>query len=102
MGRPKKSQSEKLVSVGLYISPQHEAELKQIAESEDRERGYITRALYLRGLAAYKQDGQLVEPVDVEPLANTEEELEAASKLTQGKKGSRGGTGSRNSGTRKR
>lgn len=64
MGRPKKSESEKLVNVGLYISPQHEAELKQIVEDEDRDRGYITRAFYLRGLSAYRRDGQLKEPVD--------------------------------------
>ena len=62
MGRRKKSESEKLVSVGLYVSPQHETELKEIAKKEDREKGYLTRAFYLRGVAAYKRDGLLVEP----------------------------------------
>jgi hypothetical protein len=58
-GRPKKSEKEKLVSVGLSISPKHDAELKQIAGKEHREKGFITRAFYLRGLAAYKADGLL-------------------------------------------
>src|SRR5215211_5238334 len=64
-GRPKKGEKEKLVSVGLSISPEQEIELKEIAEKEDREAGYIKRALYLRGLAAYKQDGLLREPIRV-------------------------------------
>lgn len=61
-GRPKKDEAEKLVSVGLSISPQHEIELRELAKDKDRERGYITRAFYLRGLAAYKRDGLLHEP----------------------------------------
>lgn len=65
MGRPKKKESEKKVNVGLYLPPEHVNELEQIVQDEDRERGYLTRALYIRGLAAYKKDGLLVEPVDV-------------------------------------
>jgi hypothetical protein len=64
MGRPKKPDSEKLINVGLYVSPQHEAELKQIVDDEGIDRGYITRAFYLRGLAAFRRDGQLKEPAD--------------------------------------
>lgn len=67
-GRPKKSDKEKLISVGLSISPKHETELKQIAGKEHREKGFITRAFYLRGLKAYRQDGLLFEPVP-EPQA---------------------------------
>jgi hypothetical protein len=62
MGRRKKPASEKLVSVGLYIHPKDETELKEIADKEDRERGYVTRALYLRGVSAYQRDGLLIEP----------------------------------------
>jgi len=59
-GRPKKG-AEKLISSGLSISPEHKEELRRIAKIEDREMGYIKRALVLRGLAAYKRDGQLRE-----------------------------------------
>jgi hypothetical protein len=96
-GRPKKKGTEKLVSVGLAILPEIDAEIGKFLETDGRLKGQFLRQIFMRGWAAYKRDGLLVEPV-----ANTEEELEAASKLTQGKKGSRGGTGSRNSGTRKR
>jgi tRNA 2-selenouridine synthase SelU len=63
MGRPKKPDSEKKVNVGLYLSPPQVKELKDIAEQEDRTVGYLTRAFYLRGVAAYRRDSKVNEPV---------------------------------------
>jgi hypothetical protein len=77
-GRPRKSEKEKLVSVGLSISPEQEIELKKIAKEEDRDMGYIKRAFYQRGLLAYKLDGQLK---DVSSLSNEKEMREAFYRL---------------------
>jgi SOS-response transcriptional repressor LexA len=61
-GRPKKSECEKVVTVGLALSGEHAREVRKIAAKEDREPGYVKRSLFLRGLAAYHRDGQLKEP----------------------------------------
>jgi hypothetical protein len=68
VGRPKKSEAEKLVSVGLAIAPEIDLELEAILENDGRMKGQLTRQIFMRGWAAYKRDGLLVEPKEESTL----------------------------------
>jgi hypothetical protein len=62
VGRPKKSDDEKLVPASLTIHPSIDVELDEILESDMRPKGLLIRQIFMRGWAAYKRDGLLVEP----------------------------------------
>lgn len=49
--------------VGLKVEPDDKEQLIAVCQEEDRPLGYVARELMLRGLAAYKRDGLLKEPL---------------------------------------
>ena len=52
-------QGKKIIVVGSKISEAENAAFQEICQTEDRSMSYVLRELALRGLAQYKQDGQL-------------------------------------------
>lgn len=62
MPRPRKNPEDVLVNPGLRVRPEIDQELEHIAKTEQRPKANVTRQIFMRGWAAYKRDGQLVEP----------------------------------------
>jgi hypothetical protein len=85
MGRPRKPESEKLVRAALAIAPEIDAELDAILENDGHTKGQLARMIFMRGWAAYKRDGKLVEPKDaadrapVMPYVDTGNHVSASS-----------------------
>jgi hypothetical protein len=52
----------KIEPLPMKVSGAVKDELKEIGDEHDRPVGYVARELMLRGLAAYRRDGQLKEP----------------------------------------
>lgn len=63
MGRPAKEPKEKLTEVPCKVSYDVAEEIARLAEELDRSRSQIARKLISRGLAAYRRDGSLDEPI---------------------------------------
>lgn len=59
MGRPKRPVEEIMVNVPLKVLPEIEEEIDGIARSLERSKSFISRKLLMRGLLAYRLDGNL-------------------------------------------
>ena len=57
-----KTKPKRIVTMGMKVSDEEKAKIKEISEEHDRPLGYVARELMLRGLAAYERDGKLREP----------------------------------------
>ena len=62
VGRPRKDPKEMLVEVPCKVPPQVAEEIARLSIVMDRSRSQIARKFIVRGLAAYKRDGEIDEP----------------------------------------
>lgn len=53
----------------MKVADSTRRELESICEAQDRTLSYVARELMIRGLAAFRSDGLLKEPVTERPLA---------------------------------
>ena len=67
MARQKRTGAERLVEIPCKVPPEAAAKIAEIADLEDRPRGYVARRLVLHGLAAVKNGVALAELDDPFP-----------------------------------
>lgn len=61
MGRPRKEQKEKLVEIPCKVPLEVADMINAISIEKDRSRSQVARKMIIRGLTAYKRDGEIDE-----------------------------------------